>query len=775
MERRSVNGLVLSLILLLCTCPPVWSAEPEDSGYLLDPSTGEIDGKIAVAVYPVTYVDSRVDQFLDPQGFEAHLTPEDDPEVELVFPCGSWFQPPARKRYRVWIEGNGQMSPYSSKLIYGGGLFQGRGLPAALPVVAAGRVVVPAGIGESSHLELRLIRAVDHLEGHLARWELSRRRRTDEIGEGILMPHGPAIGGLWDRRRQTYVALSRPFEVKAGASVEAPLELPIDVAHLVVQVKRRVGASTIDGYDVQMRLARAGTETAPDVKVSTATTVYAFWYDLDPGPAVLAADSPDDFLDRQSLDLLPGEIERITGSLRARPGLDVQIDLPAAMEDEDLSLEVLSVPDESVIATQALAHNMRTVRFDKLSPGLFKVVLKTSVGSFSRQVDLSEGEDGFLLLEPALIVVSGTVYRGTDGHPAQLEFHTVRRTTAEARADDLGAYQVMLIEPLRSVSIKLASTDEAPFFEFFPNAISETQELDFRVPAGRFSVKVFNALSGEAIPGAQILLRNLFAARGGDEEESGAIRPQSDMTVAQEVKTDDSGVALLPPLRSGSVELLALADGYAKMDEPVSAAIIDPDKDQTFEVPLRPMGSTVALRLTLPDGTAAADAEILLVQDLGGSEVHSGRADVEGVVEVPGESQGAILLARHPAAGFLVRLWTPIEGEEEVHLQLSPRADHPLHVVVKDPSGEDAVPRAELAVWVNGHRLSGRILAWLADARPSADANGIWRGYNFPRGEVSVLAWRQVVRGQAYAGVLDGLAVDIEFPWPDRIELHVVQ
>lgn len=433
----------IAFSLWACISASALAEDPRGSEYVLDPFTGEIAGKVAVVVYPVTYSNSKVDEILNPAGFEAHLTQHDDhPELELIYPCGAWFQPPARHRYRVWVEGNGLMSPYSSMLIYGGGVFKGRGLSAALPVVEAGRVVLPGDLEGSDNLELRLLRA-DHLEGNLVRWELSRRRSTTQIDGGLLMPRGPAIGGLWDRRRQSYVALSRPFEVKPGKTVEVPLERPEDVAHLVVQVQRRSAVPSVDDddYDVEFTLARPGIAIAPDLKIPTATAVYALWYDIEPGPAELQAGSKSDFLDPQSVELLPGMIERVSGILKERPALDVEIELPAAMEDDDeLSVELRRLPDEEKVAGHILAHGVRFVRFEKLAPALFEIVLQSSVGSFSRQVDLSDGKDGFVLLAPELIVLSGTVFRGSDGHPARLSLHTVGRTTAEAHADDRGAY-----------------------------------------------------------------------------------------------------------------------------------------------------------------------------------------------------------------------------------------------------------------------------------------------------------------------------------------------
>ncbi|MGH2628593.1 MAG: hypothetical protein ACRDHY_18305, partial [Anaerolineales bacterium] len=245
-------------------------------------------------------------------------TRHDDPNVELVYPCGAWFQPPPG-RYRVWIQGDWQMSPYSLVLGYSGTPFRGRGVTTAIPVIEAGRVALPSRLAVAPHLTLRLLHAGSYLEGEFPRWEISRRRPSHQVRKGLLMPAGPTISGLWDERAQRYVALSRLFEVRARQTVEAPLERPSGVAHVVVQVQRHALAKTVADSAVELLLQRRGRYIRPDVTVTMADMVYGLWYGQAPGPVELRGQSSQSFLEPKKLELFPGRIERLAERLRPLP------------------------------------------------------------------------------------------------------------------------------------------------------------------------------------------------------------------------------------------------------------------------------------------------------------------------------------------------------------------------------------------------------------------------------------------------------------------------
>lgn len=303
-ERSSFLGL--ALVLVTGSFATAWSNGSVPAG-IPDPATGKIDGKMAITVAPQALGKHGV---LPPWGFVAHLTGHDDPDMDLVFPCGIWSLPP-RGRYRVWVEGDWQISPFTRIVRYSPQPFRGRGMLTSAAVGEAGRVALPPGIGKHPNLVLRLLHAGSYLEEGFPRWELSRRKQIRDVGEGLLMPVGLTIGALWDQESQSYAALSRPFVVKARQTVRVPLERPSEATHLVAQIQRPSLAH--DAADAKMKivLLRKGKELLPDLQVSLADRAYAVWYGLAPGPGELRAETRDGFLQPQKLNFLAGRIERL--------------------------------------------------------------------------------------------------------------------------------------------------------------------------------------------------------------------------------------------------------------------------------------------------------------------------------------------------------------------------------------------------------------------------------------------------------------------------------
>lgn len=744
-------------------------AQPGEE-HLLDPATGEIDGRVATAVYPAQYRDSQFHSVLDPEGFSVHLSP-DGQSTELVFPCASWFQPPPG-RYRIWVQGESEMTPYSVILGWAGGAFKGRAPTAALPVAPAGRVVVPRTLGASDRegLGIRLLRAEDHVEGDLARWEMSRYRELKEVGDGVLMPAGQALAGLWDGER--YLALTRPFAVAPGMTVEAPFEAPGDDAYFVVALDRDEVAWKKDVYGATLSLVRGGAERTPGLKVETATRIFGVWYDLAPGSWELRAETSRATLPPQPIELEAGEIHRFGGQLIPRPDLQVELDLPAVLDREmELSLEVRSLPLGDIMVERREVGEERSLVFEDLPARRLELDLATPYGSFTQQVDLRAGANDFVVVRPELTVVSGTVFQGDEGHPAELTFSTTSESTrtiqAQTGAD--GRYEAVLVQPVRFVSVMLEGHDGAPFVEFFPHAITGHRELDLHVPAAEFRLEVVDAATGRGVSDATVFVRNYIAEEvpEGDEEPN--------RSVNQLVTTDESGWAELPPLREGEVELRVTATGYSKMSEPMKAEISGSSADQSYRVALEPVGETVALELRLPNGAPAAGAEVVLLGPGTPAAVEfSAQANSMGLVELPypEASLPLQLVARHPEAAFLLRHWAPKSDEQELRATMPAAAEYPLTIQVVEPWGGNSVPQAGIAVKVDGQKLTGGGLAWAARTRVNADENGFWTGHNFPQRAVLVLAWERGLREAAYNGGLDTMATQVDYPWPGPVDIE---
>lgn len=751
---------------------------PEPANGRFDPRKELQEFEPGLRVFPLG---SGGDPYDDPAGLEAHLTPPDDPDVELVYPCGVWSEVPSGK-YLFWIEGGWRMSPHA-------GFFghDGQSQTIGDRLGPAGRVALPPREVEqaSGDLVLELLQADTPREGKSLWWEIVRRKPVREVGEGLLMPAGRVVGALLDRKKRRFVALSRPFEVASGRTVEVPLQRPAGRAYLMVRLQRDryVRAKTIADLGAALALQQGDGERPPDVTIETSEHVHGIWYDLSPGRGELRAEANGTFLVPRQLDLAPGRIERVTGDLDPGPALTVEVDLPAAVRDGPLALEVRRLPGGEVRAKKRINHRQT---FEGLPPALLEVELQTRLGPFAREVDLRSGKDGYVLLKPELVTLQGTVYRGDEGHPATLTFSTAGGVEVEATADEEGAYEAVLLEPPRSVSIELAGVRQEPYFEVFWTPIDPAREKDFHLSDAAFAVKVLDALTRQGIAGASVMIRNVYTPEepagdvGGNPGPGGpparAARPgKREQVIAQQASTDEKGVASLPPLRPGSLELRAAAEGYLAMRRPVQAQVLDGKTDQVFEVLLEPLGATARLRLLLPDGAPAAGAEVSLVDSLAaGHGLYSGRANGDGLVELPREPAG-VALVKHPGAAFLVRAWRPGEDEGEVMWDLPMAAGRPLTVQVQDASGREAAPNAELALWIAGHRLSGAALAWLTGSPPLADARGSWTGARLPRGPVAVLAWGRGVRSEAAAGSLDAQATAVGFPWPDPVEVRALE
>lgn len=318
-----VRALPSCLLLSISICFSAL-AEGEPPAHFLDPSTGEIGGRVAMAIYPKLQKQDAIGEFPDPKTFFVHLISVNDPDVDLVYECGQWFQPPSGI-YRFWIEGEWLMSPYSNRVSYVGKPFQGYGMTTVLPVVEAGLVALPAELRARSNLTVRLLRATDHSSDHIALPEISRRERTAEVGEGLQMPAGPVIAALWDETTNSYAAISRPFDVRHRETVRAPLERPDEGStHLVAEMRRASPAKTVDDFGMLPVLHIGDRDLQPDVKVETRGRVYALWFDLEPGSAVLDVISDRHLLAPTTLTLRPGSIERFVGKLEESVELSVR-------------------------------------------------------------------------------------------------------------------------------------------------------------------------------------------------------------------------------------------------------------------------------------------------------------------------------------------------------------------------------------------------------------------------------------------------------------------
>ena len=759
--------LLLSTGAVFFPAPASGSAS-EKAGELLDPSTGELEGKTALAIYPVRYEGTSAKEILNPPGCEVRLlsAAREEGDVERVHPCATWFlEEPGV--YLFWIEtADWQISPFTEKVVYSARPFEGRGMPGATSLGPAGRLVLPDAMESNARYELRLLHAGPHQIDGLLRWELSRRVAIDQAEKGVLMPAGPTVGALWDRLAGRYVMLSPPFTTEHQRTREVPLGQPAaDRAHLVAQIARHRPAFRVSEAPVDVSLVRGDKQQEPDFTVFLTENLYAFWYDLQPGQVELRAGTKEDVLEPIVLDLEPGMIERALGRLGPRPALDVELEMPSILRNEETRLEVRRLPSQEVVARRTLAPGSWSERIEGLPRAPLEVVFQSSAGSVSETVDLSDGENGFVHLDLDVVVLTGHVFLGDEPHPAKLTFTTIQKHSAVVETDTDGGFEVLALDPFRSVSIDLEGEELAPFVEYFPKAITGSTDRDFIVPDRRFVIRVVDAVSGRPIADAEVTIRNRYEA--GDSESS-------EMAVMQQVRTDEEGTALSPPLRSGQLEAEAFAEGYSQMREPMVMKVEEEVEAAEMVIPLSALGESSELRLRLVDGRVAAGARVAMVDSLqDGFFLFESTADTEGVVALPSKVSGIVLI-RHDQAGFLVHPWPPEVRQDDMEWQLPAAAGRPFTVQVRDAWGDETVRRAGITLWVDGWRLSGKPLAWLTDTRGFADNNGFWSTTALPPRPVSILAWHFTDRDAAASGSWDTLATEVALPWPEVVEARAL-
>jgi hypothetical protein len=543
---------------------------------------------------------------------------------------------------------------------------------------------------------------------------------------------------------------------------------------MVAHVERSQDTTLDDLSGLQLTLRHDYEVHRPDFTVVTFWGVYGFWYGLAPGRAVLEAGNERLHMQPESLQLGGGEIGWFEGTAGTRPSLEVGLVLPLLLREEPLSLEVRTLPDGDLLAEAPLPRRAGRHRFDGLVPELLEVVLDTHVGSFRRRVDLTHEQVGFVTLEPEVIELFGTVYRGGEPHPATVELRTAGGETVEAVSDAEGGYRAISLDPVHWVTVRLEGVDQEPWSDVFMPAIEHSRELDFEISDAEVTVRVLDAVTRQGIAGAFVAVRNVYlpAAEGGGVGD----RAEREKVIAESHPTGEDGLAHLPPPRPGRLELHAEADYYRPMVQPLVLDVEDPPRDREVELLLEPFGKRVPVHLRLPDGSPAAGAEVLRVGSLSaGSPLFSGRADSSGVVEVPIAPAQGLLLLKHHAAAFGIVEWESWSREPEVTWTFPSLAPRPLSLRVLEPSGAQPARGVFLSLWVQGRKLSGRYLYWLLDAPLRPDPSGFWVCRRLPGVAVRVLAWYGDAHAQEAAGALDALATDILHPWPERVEVRAVR
>ena len=753
--------------LWLVAVGPIYSLSGKEK--LLDVETGVVDGRTAIAIYPMRYEGRKAAEVLGTEGCTVHLKSRESFEVQER-PCGKWFVVPP-DQYDYWVETDWQVSRYSRKFIYFGGEFKGQGILGGASLDPAGRVTLPAGFERTPDLQLRLLNAETPGVDGLMRRSISRRLTFEQVGEYQLMPEGRTIAAVWDVKADRYVMLSRPFHLKHRETIQPPLaEPPADNAQLIAQVVRNVRVGNVSDDQLRLSALLNGREIPPDVRFGDAERVYGIWYQLEPGTARLLAQNRGDELQAPvEVVLEPGRIARAIGKMLEAakgPSLDVEVELPSEIEHGPMQLSIRELPGKKLVESVALETEALgplaletgawSASFSNLPLAVVAVELKTPLGLVRRSVNLTSGGDAYLRIAPELIVVQGTVYLGGEQHPATLEATTVTRETLDASSGPDGRYELIALQPIQAISADPFEGAREPFVEIYFDAIRSSTELDLEIPDNEYDVHVVDALSGRPVEGAKVTSMNRY----GDDQGK---------AISQYVSADADGVARLPALRAGQVELTVEAEGYLALETPVVHEVSDDADSANLTIALRPEGAKAQLTLVLPSGMPARGATVYVL-DANGTVQSEGSADPDGNVWVAAVDQpGALLLARHEAAAFHMEPWLA-EAGETARRQLQAPAQ-PLRVRVTEALGDAPVRHARLGIWIHDHLITDRALYRLTGQKPLADEHGYWTVHGLPQQQpVAVVAWRSALE----VARIRAMATEVAPPWSDTVSIRLV-
>lgn len=661
-------------------------------------------------------------------GCEVHLVARDDENRELRFPCGCAVRPPRPGWYDVWLESGDAISSRQVRVQY-----DETPLRNEEPLIPAGLASVPVGSSE----EYVSLVSVDR--------DFQRRAVRDVTR----MPPGRVVAMRIDLRSSDVLAVTRPFEVRAGQTTPAYAPAPgaSDVVAVLEKPRDDAAASVLLLHDGE-------TGRAADVTIDRADRITAIWYGVDARVATLSMRSDAFFLAPREVRLTRGRVVTVRAALQRAPRIVATITAPAdAPLPDDLELTVSRAGEHEPIRSMRVkpgAHELERLPAEPL-----RVMLRIDRWKFFRDVDLSSGDDGTATFELTPIEIEGTVHHGDDRAAAAIEFLNsgAGDDWVRVETDDDGRYRVLLWRRGNyTVQVRPRGSHAAPFLDAF-RWIEKSGTIDFRLPRTDYRVRIVDAHTGNGIAGAELTVGSEWI---DDESRKGQ--------TAQLVRTDARGVAVLPPQRNGEITLHASARGYASA-QPLQMTV--DNEPHELEIRLEPSRAAGRLRIALPGGAPAAGAEVMAL-DAALEPSWSGRTEADGAIELPQRADGALLLVRHPNAASTVRRWSA--EESDAWTLRAPAA--PLTILAERAAGGPAAG-AHLVVWLDGVRLSGIALSFATWSVPVTNREGSWTARNLPDEPLQMLVLpRSVVPAST---TLDAMARRVTPPWPSSVTVRAAE
>jgi hypothetical protein len=421
---------------------------------LVSPIPAQSPGELAIEIWPAfERFSSQIAALPD---CTAHLVPASDLDAELTYPCGELFAPPPG-RYLHWVEGLNRISPDLLILNYAGGPAQGRSMSIVRGTVPAGQVRLQS-VPDSPGRMLRFLHLDSHIAGDRLFFEFFRRLPAARAAEGARLPVGRAVAFLFDNDKQEYVALGRPFEVKAGEETRIAAPAPPASTAVLAIFERADSVENRDDDDLAPALVVGGRRLEPDLRFGDLARVYAVWYEVAGTNARLELASRRWRIEEKVFSLRRGKVETLRPEIKSKPKLEVQVQRPAAWLESEIRLLLVEpgASSKRPVAELVVPAAESVAVFADIPPRRLEVELRVGPFSTRQEVDAADGFDHQVLFQPQPIELHGQVLVGdTPRAGAEITFNLNRlQSLPEARQDKLvvttdaeGRYRLTLFAP----------------------------------------------------------------------------------------------------------------------------------------------------------------------------------------------------------------------------------------------------------------------------------------------------------------------------------------
>lgn len=691
-----------------------------------DLAKGVIDGNIGLGFWP-----GRGGVPRDPSGFSVHLAAAADPSQEIIKPAGTWFVVPPGV-YRWWVESEREicLRPNYLAFDFRPGV---RGLASLADVVPGGKVRLDEEVPLPERPSLRFL----HLENGFARW-----LGTEHLRDTVLLPRGKAIAMLVDTETGDYVGLSRPTEVSPASTVSfRPIPPGAPLSHLVARVHSQ-GPPFAEAKSLTVAFqAESGPARTPDVLVFDSAHLYAVWYDLPERRGVVHLDADLFNPEEAAVTLRAGRIEVVDLQACERPDLTVRLDLPEGFPSSNLRLQVEHLGQ--VVEEHDLQPGEDAWVFKRVPPGWIRVALLAGRWKVGEEIEMPPDRDEEVTLAPKPIVVVGRVTQCGRSFLGEVQFQASPEEFVGFRTDDRGTYRAVIFRPC-SVYRVAGLDGGAEFVEIVPSPIVADRTLDIELPCSSYSVHIADAASREPIEAATVIVMNTTS--GPDHRTTG-----------QQFATDASGTLVLPPLKPGTMTIIAKKAGY--IDAKLSESVEKGPSQRDLEILMEKGEVGSRLRVYLPSGAPASGARAAGIDAAGQAVVWTGECGQDGLLELPANSFAASLAIRHED-GVWLGAW-PGSLSHDLDGVVLANLGPPRRLLAATRRG---VPSsgARVAIWVRGVRLTSMALAWLTQRHPLCDQDGQWSASGLPAESVHVLVWEsgQDADRRAELGTLDAQRIE---------------